>query len=204
MGQWTKLMAVNRILRAGGENPVNSLSSTSGDALMAVSVLDEVILEQQLSGLACNTEEIEVAPDVNGQVQVGGNVLHVEVFNIPSKFITTRGSNPTLLYNTTDNTDVFTVATVKMKVVTGLDYDELPLSQQVAIADEAAQRYQMLVVGDGGANQFLQGIFAQSRMRARAQDIRSRRPSVFRNWVSKLPYWGAKRTMRGGNSWWGR
>lgn len=199
MGQWTKLTAVNRILRGGGENPVSSLASTSGDALMAEAILDEVNLECQLSGLACNTEEVEVAPDVNGNVAIAANALHVEAFNIPGKFVTVRGVPP-LLYNVTDGTNVFTESSIKMKIVSGLSYDELPFAQQVAIADEAAQRYQMLVVGDGGMNQVLMGIWQQSRARARAQDVRERRPNVFKNFASRLPYWGAKRTQRA--DWW--
>lgn len=196
MGAWTKLTAVNRILRAGGENPVSTLASTSGDALMAEAILDEANLECQLAGLAANTESLDFTPDADMHVVVADNVLHVTALNMPDKFITTRGSDPTLLYNVTDNTDEFDVDPVRLRLVVGIAYDDLPFAQQVYVADEAARRYQLLVVGDGGADSVLRELWMQSRMRARADDIRSRNVNIFGSWASRLPFWGAKRTQR--------
>lgn len=196
MGTWSKLDGVNRVLRAAGENPVNTLNSTSGDALMAEAILDEVTLEQQAPGLAANTEVVDLTPDNDGFVQIASDVLHVEVLNIPEKFIIVRGSNPARLYNVTDNTFKFTQSSVRVRMVMGLAYEDLPFTQQVAIADEAGRRYQMLTVGDAAADAVLGQLFAQSRMRARADDIRTRNVSIFRSWSSRLPYWGGKRTLR--------
>lgn len=198
---FSRLDGVNRVLRAGGENPVSTLSSTSGDALMAEAILNEVNYEQQLAGLACNTETVDLEPDADGNVAIADTTLHVQVLsqdsqNLGSKFITVRGS-PSHLYNVTDNTAVFEVGvTIRARLVMGLDFDDLPYAQQVSIADEAGRRYQMLVVGDAKTDSMLREIFLQSRMRARAQDIRSRNISIFGSWTSRLPYWAAKRTQR--------
>lgn len=201
MSAWTKLDAVNRVLRAGGENPVSTLASTSGDALMAEAIVDEINLEQQLAGLACNTETVDLTPDAAGLVAVSSNVLHVQVLtqysqNLGSDFITVRGTPP-FLYNVTDNTNIFTVGdTIRARLVYGLAFDDLPFAQQVSIADEAGRRYQMLTTGDRSSDAMLREVFLQSRMRARAQDIRSRNVSIFGSWTSRLPFWAAKRTQR--------
>lgn len=201
MATWTKLIAVNRILRAGGENPVNTLASTSGDSLIAEALLDEVNLEQQLSGLACNEENITLTADASGEFPIGDTVLHVQQVNdgegpieLFDKLVVQRAGK---LYNASDNTFTFDVGQeLRVRLVTGLAYEELPFAQQVSIADEAAQRYQMFTQGDSGTDRTLREIWLQSRMKARAQDMRSRRPGIFGRWGSQLPYRAAKDVRR--------
>jgi hypothetical protein len=201
MGAWTKLQAVNRILRAGGENPVNTLASTSGDALMAEAILDEVNLEVQMVGTVTNSEEVDLTPDANGQIAVDDSILHVQPLDT-DKLIVQRGRDPTLLYIVTDNTDNFTdvgITTLRARLVYGFEFEDLPFGLQLAIADEAARRYQMLVVGDTTMDGMLREIWTQSRAKARAQEIRSRAANIFGAWGSSLPYKAAKRTMRPGD-----
>jgi hypothetical protein len=192
----TKLGAVNRILRAGGENPVNTLNSTSGDARLAESILDEVLIECQLSGIAPNIEELTVTPDSNGEVILANNVLHVEVLDLPANFCVTRGFNPVKLYSVTNNSFVFDETSIRLRLVYGLQFEELPVSQRFYITDEAARRYQMLVAGDPAMDALLNQTYMQSRIRARAQDIRSQNASIFGRWAQRLAWWGAKRTER--------
>lgn len=197
MGVWNELIAVNRCLRAGGENPVNTLNSTSGDALAAKAILDEVNYEVQASGLAVNTEEVDLVADASGNIEVADEVLHVQPLETPL-MVVARGREPCRLYNVTDNTYNFTAqGTIRCRLVTGMLYDDLDFAHQVAIADEAAVRYQQLVAGDPGANQMLRELWMQSRAKARAQDIRSRNVGIFSRWGSSLPWRAAKQTNRG-------
>lgn len=204
MAVWTKLIAVNRMLRAGGENPVNTLASVSGDSLIAEAILDEVNAEYQLRGIAANSENVTLIADGGGKIAIGNEVLHVEQIqdetgtsNKFDKWIVQRGG---FLYNVTDNTDTFDVGEeIRVKKVIGLNYEELPFADQVAIADESARRYQMVVQGDPSVDAMLREIWAQSRARARANNIRVRRPNIFGRWGSRLPYGAAKLTTR---PWW--
>ncbi len=189
-----KLAAVNRVLRAGGENPVSTLTSTSGDALIAEAILDEVNVEQQLPGLTVNSEELDVDPDIDGIISADESWIHVQALET-DKLIVVRG---TTLYNVTDNTDVFT-DTLRLRVVIGMDFDDLPVAQRLAIADEAGRRYQMLVNGDPSVDAMLTQIWTQSRARARAQDMRSRGANIFGRWGTGRPWYAAKRTAR---RWW--
>lgn len=204
MPAFTKLMAVNRILRAGGEHPVNTLASTSGDSLMAESLLDEVNYEVQSVGMVCNTEVQELTPNSSGNIQLPDNILHIEVLDSEdnTKMYVQRGTSPILLYNVTDQSYTFT-ENVTARLVLGIPFEELPFATQMYIADETAQRYQMITVGDGAMDQMLRAIFIQSRARGRAQDIRSRQLNLFGNMQSKLPFEAAKRTARRYNSRWG-
>lgn len=195
MGAWTKLLAVNRVLRAGGEHPVNTLASTSGDSLLAESLLDEVSFEVQMVGLVCNTEVITYSPDAaTNEISVGAGTLHLDVIDSDevTDLIVVRGDR---LYNATDNTYEFE-GDVTARVVTGLAFDGLPFPMQLQITDETARRYQMITVGDAQMDAMLREVYLGSRMKARAADIRSRQLNLFGNMKSRLPYEAAKQTMR--------
>lgn len=195
---WTKLIAVNRILRAGGENPVNTLASTSGDALMAEAILDEVNYEVQLPGLAQNSEEIEFTPNDAGEIEVDDTVLHIQCVDTQTNdVIVQRGASPAKLYNVTKNSyDFSDFDTLLCRVVYGLPYEELAYATQLYVADEAARRYQQVAQGDPAADAMLREIWFSSRAKARAQDMRSRGANIFGRWGSSLPWYAAKRTLR--------
>jgi hypothetical protein len=204
MGAMLKLDAVNRILRGGGENPVNTLESTAGDALLAESMLDEVNYEVQMVGLVCNSEVTEFDPDENGHINIANTILHLDVIDgdNPSDLIIPRGNSPTRLYNVTQQTFVFTGA-LTARVVYGLDFEDLPYGFQMYITDETARRYQMVTVGDGAMDAILREVWLQSRARGRAADIRSRQLNLFGNMKSRLPYEAAKQTQRRSWQGWG-
>lgn len=192
---WTKLLSVNRVLRAGGEHPVSTLASTSGDSLLAESLLDEVSYEVQMVGLVCNTEELTYSPDTTtNEITIADNVLHLDVLtsDIPENLIVVRGNR---LYNATDNTYEFD-GDVTARVVSGLAFEDLPFPMQLQITDETARRYQMITVGDPQMDGMLRAVYLTSRAKARAADIRNRQLNLFGNMQSRLPYEAAKQTMR--------
>jgi hypothetical protein len=197
---FSKLDAVNRILRAGGEHPVSALSSTSGDALLAEQMLNEQNWEYQMVGLVCNTEVQDLELNSDNEIELPDNLLHIELRNT-TKMTFPRGHEPVKLYNATDQTydfSEFPDTPLTAVMVLGVDFEDLPFPIKLAICDEAARRYQMFNVGDQSMDGLLREIWIQSRLKARATDIRQRQMNLFRNIASSLPYEAAKQTRRRG------
>jgi hypothetical protein len=210
MGALTKLDAVNRMLRASGEQAVSTLSTTSGDALLAEQILDEVILETQITGQIANTFEMRLTPDINGEIAVSDNVLHVDTMDEHANtHIVPSGNNPTLLYwkmegttikNTTDFSSLGLTNGLHVRMVLKQEFLDLPIAIQFQMTDESARRYQMLTMGDTTSDQMLRQRSQQSRAIARADDIRQRDVSVFRfasGLPSRIASW-SNRSWRGG------
>lgn len=198
MGALSKLEAVNRILRSAGEFPVNSLLSASNDTLMAETVLDEQTLFANMEGSLQNTYYTTLTPDSNGKIMLGDNVLHIETCGADAPLlVTTRGSNPTYLYDIGNNTDVFT-SSLKVQQVLRLEFEDLPTQAQFAVADTAARLYQMQTVGDTTQDQLLSQQQMLSTARARQADTRQRKASfLFGN--SPSPYSGRTTLGRSDN-----
>lgn len=175
MGALSKLEAVNRILRSAGEFPVNSLLSVSNDTLMAETVLDEQVLYHNMEGTLQNTFYTTLKPDSNGKILLGDNVLHIETVGSKSPaLVTTRGSNPTYLFDIGDNTDVFTES-VEVQQVLRLDFEDLPTPDQFSVVDTSARLYQMQTVGDVNQDSLLAQQQMMSIARARQADTRQRK-----------------------------
>lgn len=130
----TKLQAVNTMLSAIGEPPVNTLSSTRADSLIALQILDEVTREVESYGWHFNIEyKVTMTPDSSGYIFVADNVVRVNTD--PTKYpyldIVTRGNR---LYDKYTNTYVFG-SEIEVTRVVMLDFEEIP---------EAARRYIMI------------------------------------------------------------
>lgn len=203
MAALSKLEAVNRMLRASGEQPVNSLLTISGDALMAEQILDEVELEYQLTGQVFNTQESYLIPDGNGEIAVGNTVLSIDTIDEHQYLaVTQRGSRLFWLsqYDTPKNTFDFSslnlTSGLKVRRVFRIEFTDMPTTQQFAIVDEASRRYQMITMADSNTDGMLRQRAAQSRAIARAADIRSRDASIF-NFKSGISSYIAKAVRRG-------
>jgi len=209
MGALSKLDAVNRMLRASGEQPVNTLLTISGDALMAEQILDEVELEYQITGQVFNTQEKYLIPDSNGEILLSDDILHIDTIgNHRYIEVVPKGSDPAKLfwlqsYDTPKNTFSFSELTLTsglhVRQVVKVEFEDVPVAQQFAIVDEAARRYQLITMADGTTDGMLRQRSQQSRALARAEDMRQRDVSMF-NFKSGLPYYIAKGLRRS----WGR
>jgi hypothetical protein len=210
MGALSKLDAVNRMLRASGEQAVSTLVTTSGDALLAEQILDELVLEIQITGQVSNTFEMYLTPDAQGEIAISDDVLHIDtVGEHASTSVVPKGQNPTRLYwltqhgttlkNTYDFTDLSLTQGLRVRMVLKQAFEDIPVAQQFQITDEAARRYQMLTMADTTTDQMLRQRSQQSRAIARADDMRQRDVSVF-GFASGLPAsiakWG-RRSWRG-------
>lgn len=134
LAKTTKLQAINTMLSAIGEPPINTLSSQRADSNIAEQILDEVSREVQSYGWHFNTEiNVTVSPDTNGHIIVSENVARVDTD--PAQYtdldITLRGDK---LFDRVSNSSVFTSSLVVSRVVM-LDFEEMP---------EQARRYVMI------------------------------------------------------------
>lgn len=209
MGALSKLDAVNRMLRASGEQAVSTLVTTSGDALLAEQILDELVLEVQITGQVVNTFEMKMTPDAQGEIAISDNVLHIDTVGDNADVdVTPMGQSPTRLFwrmyrgepkNTYDFSELNLTDGLRVRMVLKQEFIDIPVAQQFQITDESARRYQMLTMADTTTDQMLRQRSQQSRAIARADDMRQRDVSVF-GFASGLPAsiakWG-RRTWRG-------
>jgi hypothetical protein len=150
----TRLQAVNLMLAAVGEQPVNSIGvADSADVSIAELLLDEVNRAVQVRGWHFNTElDVEMQPDIDGVVTLPLNVSHADVkyLNAPS------GSNGVAeivqrdgkLYDRNNHTFDLGQSPIKVDVVYMFDFEELPQAVRQYVAARAAREYQDKVLGD--------------------------------------------------------
>lgn len=128
----TELSAVNEMLSAIGEQPVNSLTGTNvGDVTTALTKLREVSRELQSNGWEFNTEiEYPLSRNEDNHIPLPTNLLKVLVMagDYPQGKVTTRGAR---LYDTKNHTFVFE-SNLEGMVVLLLEFTDLP---------EPARRY---------------------------------------------------------------
>ena len=132
-GLTSKLEAVNTMLSAIGESPVNQLGGEApADAVMAEAVLDETIKEIQGEAWHFNSHNDWTLPrDSNDKIPLPTNTVRVDSprSKNTSLDIIQRGG---FLYDRKGNTFVFSADVKNIDIVFMLDFTELP---------ETARRY---------------------------------------------------------------
>ncbi len=177
MGALSKLEAVNRILRAAGEFPVSTLNSQSNDTLLAVTVLDEQCLYENMNGNLQNTIYTTITATDQGLFILPDTLLHIETVGQDANIIvSTRGSNPTLLFDIANNTTNWgSVTSLQVQQVIRLQFEDLPTQTQFSVVDTAARIYQMQTVGDVNQDALLAQQMMLSDARSKQADARSRK-----------------------------
>jgi len=178
----TKLNAINTILSAVGEAPVNSLTgSLTADVRLAESILDETSREVQSVGWHFNTEkDVPLAPNSEDQVVLGTNIVRVDLedSNVDSNYdIVIRG---TKLYNRKKLTYTIT-ATKKYTVVYLLDFTDMPENARRYIMIRAARIYQDRLIGSEKHSMFTRGDEQQALIALREYEMESADYSIFDN-----------------------
>jgi len=141
------LEAVNHMLRAADETPVNTLDSDGvNDTDLAQSILDEKIMETLAEGWTFNTEVQTLTPDSNGYISISTSIIRVDGHgdDYHSKFAIRDNK----LWDRDNSTNVFTVDSVELLVTRWLEFEELPLTVRLYIAASAAREYQQAQVND--------------------------------------------------------
>ena len=152
MAQTTKLDAVNTMLSAIGEAPVNSLSSGLVEAEVAETILNTVDREVQSMGWHFNTElNKSFAQDTNGHIVLGTDILRADAtLKVDSKDLVQRGLK---MYDRKNHT--FNIgASAALDVVVQLDFDDLPEVAKRYITLRSTRIFQDRIVGSNTLHDF--------------------------------------------------
>jgi len=153
MASTTRLEAINQILAAIGESPVNTLDSGYLEAVLADNILSEVDKAVQSKGWHFNTEPSKTfAQTISGEIVLPTNILRVDATLLTdSRDLVQRGLR---MYDRVNHTYKINEDVV-LDVVVQLDWDELPEPAKRYIIDKAARKNQDRVVGSGTLHDFV-------------------------------------------------
>lgn len=190
----TLLGAVNSLLSAIGETPVNSLDGPlPGDVALALNTLVEVSRAVQSEGWVCNTEhDHTLLPDSSGVITVPLNTLKT-IFHDPSTaYVTARG---TRLYDLANHTYRFD-GPVSLTLVTFLSFPDLTETLRRYITVKAARVFQDKSVG----SPTLHGFHERDELEAKAEALRENtqmgRWNVQKGTTSFMGTWSIAKTLR--------
>jgi len=159
----SELEAVNTMLSAVGEPPINSLDGQkNADAAIARNILTEINRETQAHGWHFNSQtKVEFVPNGSTkEIALPENVLRIDIEHFTTgatassdtRDVTQRGDR---LFNKTDNTYEFT-SNVSASVVYALDWAELPEPARRYITVRSARIFQDRMVGSQAHHAFSQ------------------------------------------------
>lgn len=146
------LDAVNEILSALGESPVNTLENSENvDVINAIRVLDKVNKEVQSRGWSFNTvSETSLNPDIyTHKIKWQDDLLYL-VGTDGTKYIQ-KGDN---VYDFDNQTDEFTDP-IDVEVIREVDFEYMPVPVRNYIVARASRIFQMQTLGDTDLNQYL-------------------------------------------------
>jgi len=143
----TKLDAVNTMLTAIGESPINQLGgATTVDADIAEQTLDQVSRDVQSIGWHFNTDkEFPLVRDMDNKIPVTDDIVRIDVskYDYPSVDVAQRGS---FLYDRKNHTYEFS-ADLTGEIVRIFDWTYLPQPFRSYITIKAARILQTKMVG---------------------------------------------------------
>lgn len=156
-----ELEAVNDILAAIGESPVNTLEGDSNtDVVSARRILNKVNRREQAKGWTFNTdEEAPLQPDsLSGLVPYLPTYLRL--LSTDGNAYVNRGG---YLYDRTNRTDRFT-QTVTANMVTLVPFDEMPEVFRAMVVAMAAKEFNISFFGAAEIDTVLSNEIAELRM----------------------------------------
>lgn len=170
----TELEAVNQMMLAIGEPPVNSLEMEGGDedqlseAGLALSVLKSISRHVQAEGLHCNTvENYELHPENEDKtIPVPANALSVRSLDRDTDVIVHKGK----LYTKTGFKKKFTKP-VTCEIVFMLDFEDLPEYVRQYITIRAARIFQKRMLGSGQLHDMTEEEEIQARVNMRSREV---------------------------------
>tara|TARA_R100001594_G_scaffold123121_1_gene159453 strand:+ start:239 stop:853 length:615 start_codon:yes stop_codon:yes gene_type:complete len=182
----SELEAINTILSAIGEAPINSLTgSLPIDATQAQNLLKEISREIQAAGWHFNSfYDYTLSLDTDSKIPLATNIMRVDLninkYDVGTYNVIKRGG---FLYNKKGNTFTFDKA-LDAKVILFLPFDELPENARRYITIRAARIFQDRLLG---ANT-LHGFGVQDELNALAilkqEEADTADHSIFNNWDS--------------------
>lgn len=164
----TRLRALNTMLSVIGEAPMNSVNiNLSVDGRIANDILDEVTRDVCAEQWNFNRETKTIQPDGSGFIHLPGDTYLATVDPATGSGIdpVQRG---TKLYDKKNNTFVFSSG-VEVKLVLGLDFEEIPEVYRQYIMIRAARVFQDRRLRDSDSHTYT----LQDEMVARSKAIRA-------------------------------
>lgn len=150
-----ELKAINKMLAAISQQPINTLTgNVSSRVIMAKSILEDAVENEQLTGYFFNTEDnYPLYPDSNGEIVIADTFLQIDIDD--SDEFVQHGQK---LYNKTQHT--YNIGrTLMARVVKRLTFESLP---------PVAQKYIVMVA----ANDFVAKVKQSKEMYAySSQDV---------------------------------
>lgn len=172
------LNAINTMLGTIGQAPVSSLD-TPGlvDAVIAKSILSEITREVLTEGWHFNTDyEYELAPDVDGFIIPGTNVLRIDTTRDYHTYdVVLRGSK---LWDKYAKTFVFTQA-LKFNITWLLDFEDLPETVRRYITVRSSRMFQDRVMGSDTIHAYSQDDENRARASLERSENLTGNPSIF-------------------------
>lgn len=180
MGIYTKLDAINYMLVASGERPVNSLETEEGvDTSVALFTLGMSRKTSISRGVSNNKYANIFEKDAFGIILLPG--LTINIRNITPVIDSRLGTldsigiidSPVRLFNMTKQTDVFE-EDMELEITVDIPWERIETNMQRAIMATAARDYQYATLGDPQVDSFLGQREALYYSKGRAQDIKNR------------------------------
>lgn len=145
LGLTTELEAINEMLEAAGEAPVDSLVSGRADIAVARAILNREIRRLCAEGWYWNTDKnFILSPDGDGKFPLPTNALNVDPHDT-SKQITVRGR---FLWDLKNFTAVFTDAEMKVDIRRALPFSDLQQDARDWVTMISARKFVKRVGGD--------------------------------------------------------
>lgn len=183
----SELQAINTMLSAIGEAPINTLEPTSetADVSLAKNLLIEVSRETQSAGWHFNREtDVTLSPTVDDEILIPTSAARIDVEPSNSSGGTgyidyiQRGDR---LYDKTNHT--YTISSsLKCTIIYMLSWDELPQTARHYIMIKSARRLQDRVVGSGDHHTFNQTDEYQALIAFRAAEAQEGDFTIFDNY----------------------
>lgn len=175
----TELEAVNEMLMAIGQAPVNSLAVTGiKDVAIAQRRLNYTLRAVQARGWWFNTDEAyELSPDLDGNILIPPSALKVDSDDAD---ITERELEPKgrCLYNRANQSFEFS-GPVTVRIVWGFRFEAIPQTARDYIATVAGRSFQSKVIGSQVLDRFEQEDEMKAWLALIREERASRRTNLF-------------------------
>lgn len=189
----TLLQAINTMLSAVGEPPVNALTTQRADSLIAQTILEEVCREVLTYGWHFNSEDKIVLSPESGTnyIYVSDSVVRIDMDVAYQTYdVVIRGNR---LYNRVTNSyEFFEPITVQRVIL--MDFDEMPETAKRYVTVRAARIFQDRMVGANTLHAFTaqDEVAALARLTEYESDIGDYTifdsPDVWRTFLRKGSY----------------
>lgn len=184
MPAMSKLEAVNEMLLAIGQAPVNTLNVAGiRDVSVAQTILDNVSREVQSEGHSFNTFTMEFTPNSNGFILIGPDYLAVDADDASRNVdpVVDPDDSVLKLYDHDEESFVFPEK-IKVRVLKLLAFEAMPQHARRYIVALAKLRFQASVVGSSMLNNLIEQEVGQAYASFRRSELHQQDNNILRQY----------------------